>query len=225
MLGCSWASPRGGLQPGEGFLTCPSLSHPQSSDNIPPGYEPISLLEALNGLRSVSPSIPSAPLYDEISYSGVVDGMPPASRPLVGMDRAVESSHQKGKRSKSPDRSAQGQRGLLFLPAPTACGHTYWELAGLWHWSCCWWHWYPAMSGSQRVLRPVRELGYHLCAQPAVTSSCPLRVGLEMAPFLVQLFPQLVFDIETWLDFSLPWSSPGPKEWEEKCPEFQRTKC
>ncbi|XP_025921033.1 E3 ubiquitin-protein ligase MGRN1 isoform X5 [Apteryx rowi] len=74
-----------------------------SSDNIPPGYEPISLLEALNGLRSVSPSIPSAPLYDEISYSGVVDGMPPASRPLVGMDRAVESSHQKGKRSKSPD--------------------------------------------------------------------------------------------------------------------------
>ncbi|OXB60045.1 hypothetical protein ASZ78_000948 [Callipepla squamata] len=74
-----------------------------SSDNIPPGYEPISLLEALNGLRSVSPSIPSAPLYDEINYSGMVDGMPPANRPHVGMDRAVESSHQKGKRSKSPD--------------------------------------------------------------------------------------------------------------------------
>ncbi|XP_068885552.1 E3 ubiquitin-protein ligase MGRN1 isoform X3 [Aphelocoma coerulescens] len=74
-----------------------------SSDNIPPGYEPISLLEALNGLRSVSPSIPSAPLYDEISFSGVVDGMPPASRPLVGMDRALEGGHQKGKRSKSPD--------------------------------------------------------------------------------------------------------------------------
>uniref|UniRef100_A0A8C3LHH1 E3 ubiquitin-protein ligase n=1 Tax=Chrysolophus pictus TaxID=9089 RepID=A0A8C3LHH1_CHRPC len=74
-----------------------------NSDNIPPGYEPISLLEALNGLRSVSPSIPSAPLYDEINYSGMVDGMPPANRPLVGMDRTVESSHQKGKRSKSPD--------------------------------------------------------------------------------------------------------------------------
>ncbi|KAK4813772.1 hypothetical protein QYF61_025252 [Mycteria americana] len=82
-----------------------SVDHDEhsSSDNIPPGYEPISLLEALNGLRSVSPSIPSAPLYDEINYSGVVDGMPPASRPLAGMDRAVESSHQKGKRSKSPD--------------------------------------------------------------------------------------------------------------------------
>lgn len=78
----------------------------QSSDNIPAGYEPISLLEALNGLRSASPSLPSAPLYDEISYSGVVDGMAPASRPLGAMDRALEGAHQKGKRSKSPDRSA-----------------------------------------------------------------------------------------------------------------------
>lgn len=94
----------------------PLSSHPQSSDNIPPGYEPISLLEALNGLRSVSPSIPSAPLYEEINYSGMVDGMPPANRPLVGMDRAVESSHQKGKRSKSPDRSAWGQRGSFVGP-------------------------------------------------------------------------------------------------------------
>ncbi|XP_063171051.1 E3 ubiquitin-protein ligase MGRN1 isoform X2 [Candoia aspera] len=73
------------------------------ADNIPPGYEPISLLEALNGLRSISPSIPSAPLYDEISYSGVLDGLPPPSRPLVGLDRGLESSHQKSKRSKSPD--------------------------------------------------------------------------------------------------------------------------
>ncbi|XP_025027391.1 E3 ubiquitin-protein ligase MGRN1 [Python bivittatus] len=73
------------------------------SDNIPPGYEPISLLEALNGLRSVSPSIPSAPLYDEISYTGVLDGLPPSSRPLGGLDRGTESSHQKTKRSKSPD--------------------------------------------------------------------------------------------------------------------------
>ncbi|KAF4791919.1 E3 ubiquitin-protein ligase MGRN1 [Turdus rufiventris] len=82
-----------------------SVDHDEhsSSDNIPPGYEPISLLEALNGLRSVSPSIPSAPLYEEITYSGVVDGLPPASRPLVPMDRALEGGHQKGKRSKSPD--------------------------------------------------------------------------------------------------------------------------
>ncbi|KAL9835970.1 LOW QUALITY PROTEIN: E3 ubiquitin-protein ligase MGRN1 [Geothlypis trichas] len=82
-----------------------SVDHDEhsSSDNIPAGYEPISLLEALNGLRSASPSLPSAPLYDEISYSGVVDGMAPASRPLGAMDRALEGAHQKGKRSKSPD--------------------------------------------------------------------------------------------------------------------------
>ncbi|XP_066496848.1 E3 ubiquitin-protein ligase MGRN1 isoform X2 [Tiliqua scincoides] len=81
-----------------------TLDHDEHScsDNIPPGYEPISLLEALNGLRSTSPSIPSAPLYEEITYTGVLDGLPPSSRPL-GLDRAVESSHQKSKRSKSPD--------------------------------------------------------------------------------------------------------------------------
>lgn len=40
-----------------------SVDHDEhsSSDSIPPGYEPISLLEALNGLRAVSPAIPSAP--------------------------------------------------------------------------------------------------------------------------------------------------------------------
>ncbi|XP_070617634.1 E3 ubiquitin-protein ligase MGRN1 isoform X2 [Erythrolamprus reginae] len=74
------------------------------SDNIPPGYEPISLLEALNGLRSVSPSLPSAPLYDEISYSGGLDGLPPSSRTLGGLERGgLEGSHPKNKRSKSPD--------------------------------------------------------------------------------------------------------------------------
>ncbi|XP_048350260.1 E3 ubiquitin-protein ligase MGRN1 isoform X1 [Sphaerodactylus townsendi] len=82
-----------------------TLDHDEHScsDNIPPGYEPISLLEALNGLRSASPSLPSAPLYDEITYTGVLDGLPPTGRPLVGLDRAMESSHQKSKRSKSPD--------------------------------------------------------------------------------------------------------------------------
>uniref|UniRef100_A0ABM5EZH2 E3 ubiquitin-protein ligase n=1 Tax=Pogona vitticeps TaxID=103695 RepID=A0ABM5EZH2_9SAUR len=81
-----------------------TLDHDEHScsDNLPPGYEPISLLEALNGLRSVSPSLPSAPLYDEISYTGVLDGLPLSGRPL-GLDRTVESSHQSSKHSKSPD--------------------------------------------------------------------------------------------------------------------------
>ncbi|KAM4820177.1 E3 ubiquitin-protein ligase MGRN1 isoform 3-T3 [Thomomys bottae] len=85
-----------------------SVDHDEhsSADSVPPGYEPISLLEALNGLRAVSPAIPSAPLYEEITYSGVSDGLSQASCPLAGLDRIMESSHQKGKpRSKSPDSS------------------------------------------------------------------------------------------------------------------------
>ncbi|XP_019515865.1 PREDICTED: E3 ubiquitin-protein ligase MGRN1 isoform X2 [Hipposideros armiger] len=83
-----------------------SMDHDEhsSSDSTPPGYEPISLLEALNGLRAISPAIPSAPLYEEITYSGIADGLSQASCPLAGLDRIVESSHQKGKsRGRSPD--------------------------------------------------------------------------------------------------------------------------
>uniref|UniRef100_A0A452DYQ5 E3 ubiquitin-protein ligase n=1 Tax=Capra hircus TaxID=9925 RepID=A0A452DYQ5_CAPHI len=87
-----------------------SMDHDEhsSADGIPPGYEPISLLEALNGLRAVPPAVPpaapTAPLYEEITYSGVSDGLSQASCPLAGIDRMVESSLQKGKpRSKSPD--------------------------------------------------------------------------------------------------------------------------
>ncbi|XP_062036531.1 E3 ubiquitin-protein ligase MGRN1 isoform X2 [Lepus europaeus] len=98
--------------------SCPfkkSKSHPASlasrnpkrdtsSDSIPPGYEPISLLEALNGLRAVSPAIPSAPLYEEITYSGVSDGLAQASCPLAGIERVMDSGHQKGRlRGESPD--------------------------------------------------------------------------------------------------------------------------
>ncbi|XP_069066582.1 E3 ubiquitin-protein ligase MGRN1 isoform X1 [Pleurodeles waltl] len=80
-----------------------SLDHDEhsGSDNIPPGYEPISLLEALNGLRSISPQLPTAPLYDAITYSGMGDGL--SSRPLGGIDRVTETSHQKNKISVSPD--------------------------------------------------------------------------------------------------------------------------
>ncbi|XP_043819969.1 E3 ubiquitin-protein ligase MGRN1 isoform X2 [Dromiciops gliroides] len=82
-----------------------SMDHDEhsNSDNIPPGYEPISLLEALNGLRSVSPAIPSAPLYEEITYSGVSDGLSQAGCPLAGLDRALEGGLQKSKPNKSPD--------------------------------------------------------------------------------------------------------------------------
>uniref|UniRef100_A0A8D0CMJ0 E3 ubiquitin-protein ligase n=1 Tax=Sander lucioperca TaxID=283035 RepID=A0A8D0CMJ0_SANLU len=71
-----------------------------STDSVPPGFEPISLLEALNGLRSVSPAIPSAPLYDEINFSGGVGG---DSRQLSSPEHLSDGSLQKGKVSKSPD--------------------------------------------------------------------------------------------------------------------------
>uniref|UniRef100_A0AAY5KBN7 E3 ubiquitin-protein ligase n=1 Tax=Esox lucius TaxID=8010 RepID=A0AAY5KBN7_ESOLU len=71
-----------------------------SADSVPPGFEPISLLEALNGLHSVSPCIPSAPLYDEINFSGGLGG---ESRTLGSPDHSVDGALQKGKVSKSPD--------------------------------------------------------------------------------------------------------------------------
>uniref|UniRef100_A0AC11B6S1 Mahogunin ring finger 1 n=1 Tax=Ovis aries TaxID=9940 RepID=A0AC11B6S1_SHEEP len=128
--------------------SCPfkkSKSHPASlaskkpkgetsADGIPPGYEPISLLEALNGLRAVPPAIPpaapTAPLYEEITYSGVSDGLSQASCPLAGIDRMVESSLQKGKpRSKSPDSTLRSPSSPIHeeddseaLPAPGGAG-------------------------------------------------------------------------------------------------------
>lgn len=73
----------------------------QSTDSVPPGFEPISLLEALNGLRSVSPAIPSAPLYDEINFSGGLGG---DNRQLSSPEHLSDGSLQKGKVGKSPDR-------------------------------------------------------------------------------------------------------------------------
>ncbi|KAM4025347.1 E3 ubiquitin-protein ligase MGRN1 [Anomaloglossus baeobatrachus] len=68
-----------------------TLDHDDNSgaDNIPPGFEPISLLEALNGLRSPPAS---APLYEEIPYS---EGLPARGAP--------DNSHHKSKHTKAPD--------------------------------------------------------------------------------------------------------------------------
>uniref|UniRef100_A0A672PWX5 E3 ubiquitin-protein ligase n=1 Tax=Sinocyclocheilus grahami TaxID=75366 RepID=A0A672PWX5_SINGR len=74
-----------------------------NADNIPPGYEPISLLEALNGVQPVSPSIPSAPLYEEIPFSGEMGD--PLN--LTGRQQNAETTSMKGKGSKSPDGSTR----------------------------------------------------------------------------------------------------------------------
>uniref|UniRef100_A0AAQ5ZB67 E3 ubiquitin-protein ligase n=1 Tax=Amphiprion ocellaris TaxID=80972 RepID=A0AAQ5ZB67_AMPOC len=78
-----------------------TMDHDEHSVNsVPPGFEPISLLEALNGLRSASPAIPSAPLYDEINFSGGLGG---ENRQLSSPEHLSDGSLQKGKVSKSPD--------------------------------------------------------------------------------------------------------------------------
>uniref|UniRef100_A0AAX7TYG2 E3 ubiquitin-protein ligase n=1 Tax=Astatotilapia calliptera TaxID=8154 RepID=A0AAX7TYG2_ASTCA len=79
-----------------------TMDHDEHSgtDSVPPGFEPISLLEALNGLRSVSPAIPSAPLYDDINFSGGLGG---DNRQLSSPEHLSDGSLQKGKVSKSPD--------------------------------------------------------------------------------------------------------------------------
>ncbi|KTG07424.1 hypothetical protein cypCar_00008215 [Cyprinus carpio] len=74
-----------------------------NADNIPPGYEPISLLEALNGVQPVSPSIPSAPLYEEIQFSGEMGD--PLN--LTGRQQNADTTSMKGKGSKSPDGSTR----------------------------------------------------------------------------------------------------------------------
>ncbi|XP_073774023.1 probable E3 ubiquitin-protein ligase MGRN1 isoform X1 [Danio rerio] len=74
-----------------------------NADNIPPGYEPISLLEALNGVQPVSPSIPSAPLYEEIQFSGEMGD--PLN--LTGRQQNGDPGALKGKGSKSPDGSVR----------------------------------------------------------------------------------------------------------------------
>uniref|UniRef100_A0A3Q3FDB8 E3 ubiquitin-protein ligase n=1 Tax=Labrus bergylta TaxID=56723 RepID=A0A3Q3FDB8_9LABR len=84
-------------------LSAPFWLRPWTTTNTqlgPPGFEPISLLEALNGLRSVSPAIPSAPLYDDINFSGGVGG---DGRQLSSPEHLSDGSLQKGKVSKSPD--------------------------------------------------------------------------------------------------------------------------
>uniref|UniRef100_A0A671UK51 E3 ubiquitin-protein ligase n=1 Tax=Sparus aurata TaxID=8175 RepID=A0A671UK51_SPAAU len=122
-----------------------TMDHEEHSgtDSVPPGFEPISLLEALNGLRSVSPAIPSAPLYDDINFSGGLGG---DGRQLSSPEHLSDGSLQKGKVSKSPDSTlrspsspiqeedeeklsemsdAQPHTMLSSSPAPTDVSHVF----------------------------------------------------------------------------------------------------
>ncbi|KAK1793906.1 hypothetical protein P4O66_010815 [Electrophorus voltai] len=75
-----------------------------NSEYIPPGYEPVSLLEALNGVQPMSPAVPSAPLYEEIQFSGdLSDPLNPGRR----QQGTVDTGPGRSKGSTSPDGSAR----------------------------------------------------------------------------------------------------------------------
>ncbi|XP_036428974.1 probable E3 ubiquitin-protein ligase MGRN1 isoform X1 [Colossoma macropomum] len=77
-----------------------------NSENVPPGYEPVSLLEALNGVQALPPAIPSAPLYEEIQFTGEVgDPLNLSRRQQSMMEHSADPAALKGKGSKSPDGS------------------------------------------------------------------------------------------------------------------------
>lgn len=73
----------------------------QNSENIPSGYEPVSLLEALNG---VQPALPSAPLYEEVRFSGEMnDPLNLSGRQQSPADLSEDAATLKVKVSKSPN--------------------------------------------------------------------------------------------------------------------------
>ncbi|TSK14666.1 putative E3 ubiquitin-protein ligase MGRN1 [Bagarius yarrelli] len=79
-----------------------------NSENIPPGYEPVSLLEALNGVQPVSPALPSAPLYEEVRYSGEMgDPLTLSMKQQSTVELSTDPATLKSKLSKSPDGSTR----------------------------------------------------------------------------------------------------------------------
>ncbi|KAF5906300.1 putative E3 ubiquitin-protein ligase MGRN1 isoform X2, partial [Clarias magur] len=79
-----------------------------NSENIPPGYEPVSLLEALNGVQPASPALPSAPLYEEVQYSGEMgDPLTLSLKQQSTVELSADPAALKSKLSKSPDGSTR----------------------------------------------------------------------------------------------------------------------
>nr|XP_055187045.1 E3 ubiquitin ligase RNF157 isoform X1 [Nyctereutes procyonoides] len=84
-----------------------------SSENIPPGYEVVSLLEALNGPLTPSPAVPALHVLGDGHLSGLLpsygsDGHLPPVRTLSPLDRLSDCSSQGIKLKKSLSNSLQG---------------------------------------------------------------------------------------------------------------------
>uniref|UniRef100_A0A8C8YXM1 E3 ubiquitin-protein ligase n=1 Tax=Prolemur simus TaxID=1328070 RepID=A0A8C8YXM1_PROSS len=89
-----------------------------SSENIPPGYEVVSLLEALNGPLTPSPAVPPLHVLGDGHLSGMLpsygsDGHLPPARALSPLDRLSDCSSQGLKLKKSLSKSISQNSSVL----------------------------------------------------------------------------------------------------------------
>ncbi|CAH6776454.1 Rnf157 [Phodopus roborovskii] len=89
-----------------------------SSENIPPGYEVVSLLEALNGPLPPSPAAPALHVLGDGHLSGMLpsygsDGHLPPIRTLSPLDRLSDCSNQGLKLKKSISKSVSQNSSVL----------------------------------------------------------------------------------------------------------------
>ncbi|XP_062072217.1 E3 ubiquitin ligase RNF157 isoform X1 [Lepus europaeus] len=89
-----------------------------SSENIPPGYEVVSLLEALNGPLTPSPAVPALHMRGDGHLSGMLpsygsDGHLPPVRTLSPLDRLSDCSSQGLKLKRSLSKSVSQSSSVL----------------------------------------------------------------------------------------------------------------
>ncbi|XP_050620215.1 E3 ubiquitin ligase RNF157 isoform X7 [Macaca thibetana thibetana] len=89
-----------------------------SSENIPPGYEVVSLLEALNGPLTPSPAVPPLHVLGDGHLSGMLpsygsDGHLPPVRTISPLDRLSDCSNQGLKLKKSLSKSISQNSSVL----------------------------------------------------------------------------------------------------------------
>ncbi|ELK35766.1 RING finger protein 157 [Myotis davidii] len=89
-----------------------------SSENIPPGYEVVSLLEALNGPLTPSPAVPPLHVLGDGHLSGMLpaygsDGHLPPVRTLSPLDRLPDGSSQGLKLKRSLSKSISQNSSVL----------------------------------------------------------------------------------------------------------------
>ncbi|KAM5272987.1 E3 ubiquitin ligase RNF157 isoform 2-T2 [Ctenodactylus gundi] len=89
-----------------------------SSENIPPGYEVVSLLEALNGPLTPSPAVPPLHVLGDGHLSGMLpsygsDGHLPPVRTLSPLDRLSDCSSQGLRLQKSLSKSVSQNSSVL----------------------------------------------------------------------------------------------------------------